>query len=110
MSLRTQGSTLFSAILILVATTVVVQLWLLTFSMETMLSGQFGTLVPAALASTALLLVNAGLMRYVFRFDREAQKDLELPDLPLWMEPHLHLKMDHSLFGPSRVTLVASFL
>ena len=77
MSLRTQGSTLFSAILILVATTVVVQLWLLTFSMEALLRGQFGTLVPAALASTALLLVNAGLLRYVFRFDREAQKDLE---------------------------------
>jgi hypothetical protein len=77
MSLRTQGSTLFSAILILVATTVVMQLWLLTFSMEALLRGQFGTLVPAALASTALLLVNAGLLRYVFRFDREAQKDLE---------------------------------
>ena len=77
MSLRTQGSTLFSAILILVATTVVVQLWLLTFSMEALLRGQFGTLVPAALASTALLLVNAGLLRYVFRFDREAQKDME---------------------------------
>jgi hypothetical protein len=77
MTIRSQGSTLFSAILILVATTVVVQLWLLTFSMEALLRGQFGTLVPAALASTALLVVNAGLLRYVFRFDREAQKDLE---------------------------------
>ena len=77
MTIRSQGSTLFSAILILVATTVVVQLWLLTFSMEALLRGQFGTLIPAALASTALLLVNGGLLRYVFRFDREAQKDLE---------------------------------
>ncbi len=76
MSIRSQGSTLFSAILILVATTVVVQLWLLTFSMEALLRGQFGTLIPAALASTALLLINGGLLRYVFRFDREAQKDL----------------------------------
>ena len=75
MSIRNQGTTLFSAILILVATTVVVQLWLLTFSMEALLSGQFGTLIPAALASTALLLINGGLLRYVFRFDREAQKD-----------------------------------
>ena len=77
MTIRSQGSTLFSAILILVSTTVVVQLWLLTFSMEALLRGQFGTLIPAALASTALLLVNGGLLRYVFRFDREAQKDLE---------------------------------
>jgi hypothetical protein len=76
MSLRTQGTTLFSAILVLVATTVVLQLWLLTFSMEALLRGQFSTLVPAALASTALFAVNAGLVRYVFRFDREARKDM----------------------------------
>jgi hypothetical protein len=75
MSIRSQGSTLFSAILILVATTVVVQLWLLTFSMEALLGGQFGILIPAALASTFLLILNAGLLRYVFRFDREAGKD-----------------------------------
>lgn len=77
MTLRSQGTTLFSAILVLVATTVVLQLWLLTFSMEALLRGHFSTLIPAALASTALLLVNAGLLRYVFRFDREARKDLE---------------------------------
>ena len=76
MTIRSQGATLFSAILILVATTVVVQLWLLTFSMEALLSGQFGTLVPAAIASTALLFINGGLLRYVFRFDREAEKDM----------------------------------
>jgi hypothetical protein len=77
MSLRTQGTTLFSAILVLVATTVVLQLWLLTFSMEALLRGNYSTLIPAALASTTLFLVNAGLLRYVFRFDREAQKDLD---------------------------------
>jgi hypothetical protein len=77
MTVRSQGSTLFSAILILVATTVVVQLWLLTFSMEALLRRQFEVLIPAAVASTVLLLVNVGLLRYVFRFDREAQKDLE---------------------------------
>jgi len=76
MSLRTQGTTLFSAILILVATTVVVQLWLLTFSMEALLRGQFKTLLPAAIASTLLLGINAGLLRYVFRVDRDVQKDL----------------------------------
>jgi formate hydrogenlyase subunit 3/multisubunit Na+/H+ antiporter MnhD subunit len=76
MSLRTQGSALFSAILVLVATTVVLQLWLLTFSMEALLRGQFNTLLPAAIASTLLLAVNGGLLRYVFRFDNEVRKNL----------------------------------
>jgi hypothetical protein len=53
------------------ATTVVVQLWLLTVSMEALLSGAMKTLVPAAAASTVLLFINAGLLRYVFRFDRQ---------------------------------------
>jgi hypothetical protein len=70
---RKQGLTLFSAILVLVASTVVVQLWLLTVSMEALLGGKIGTLVPAAIGSTVLLLINAGLLRYVFRFDREVE-------------------------------------
>lgn len=74
MSVRTQGTTLFTAILILVATTVVLQLWLLTVSTEALLSGQTKTLVPAAAASTLLLLINAGLLRYVFRFDRDLER------------------------------------
>jgi hypothetical protein len=71
MSLRRQGTTLFTAILALVASAVVLQLWLLTVSMEALLSGEYETLVPAAAASTLLLAVNAGLLRYVFRFDRD---------------------------------------
>lgn len=70
MSLRTQGTTLLSAILVLVATTVVLQLWLLTFSMEALLRRNYSTLGPAPVASTALFVLNAGLLRYVFRFDR----------------------------------------
>jgi len=78
MSVRKQGTTLFSAILALGITTVVVQLWLLTVSMEALLDGKFSTLVPAALGSTVLLAINAGLLRYVFRFDHEArQQDQE---------------------------------
>jgi hypothetical protein len=77
MTVRAQGTTLFTAILVLVATTVMLQLWLLTFSMEALLRGHYATLVPAAIASTVLFAVNAGLLRYVFRFDREAQRDLD---------------------------------
>jgi hypothetical protein len=72
MSLRRQGTTLFAAILALVASAVVLQLWLLTVSMEALLRGEYKTLVPAAAGSTLLLAVNAGLVRYVFRFDRDA--------------------------------------
>ena len=71
MSTRQQGTVLFTGILFLVATTVVIQLWLLTVSMEALLSGAMKTLVPSAGASTVLLCVNAGLLRYVFRFDRQ---------------------------------------
>jgi hypothetical protein len=74
MTLRRQGTTLFAAILVLVASAVVLQLWLLTVSMEALLSGQYRTLVPAGGASTLLLAVNAGLLRYVFRFDRDVQR------------------------------------
>jgi hypothetical protein len=63
---------LFAAVLALVATAVVIQLWLLTVSMEALLSGEFKTMVPAAAGSTLLLAVNAGLLRYVFHFDRDA--------------------------------------
>ena len=73
MSVRSQGTTLFAAILVLVASAVVLQLWLLTVSMEALLGGEFKTLVPAAAGSTVLLAVNAGLLRYVFRFDRDVR-------------------------------------
>ena len=74
MSIRSQGTTLFTAILILVATTVVVQLWLLTVSMEALLAHETKTLIPAAIGSSILLFINAGLLRYVFRFDHEVQR------------------------------------
>lgn len=74
MSVRSQGTTLFTAILVLVATTVVVQLWLLTVSMEALLSHESRILIPAAISSTILFAVNAGLLRYVFRFDHDVQR------------------------------------
>jgi hypothetical protein len=74
MSIRTQGTTLFTAILVLVASSVVVQLWLLTVSMEALLAREARILVPAAIGSSVLLLINAGLLRYVFRFDHEVQR------------------------------------
>lgn len=77
MSIRSQGTTLFTAVLVIVAATVVLQLWLLTVAMEFLLAHEFKTLLPAALGSSVLLLINAGLLRYVFRFDAEAQRSIE---------------------------------
>lgn len=77
MSLRSQGTTLFTAVLVIVAASVVLQLWLLTVAMEALLSHEMKTLVPAAIGSTVLLGINAGLLRYVFRFDAETQRSIE---------------------------------
>jgi hypothetical protein len=46
MSIRSQGTTLFAAILVLVASALVLQLWLLTVSMEALRGGEYKTLVP----------------------------------------------------------------
>jgi hypothetical protein len=42
--------------------------------MEALLANETGILIPSALGSTALLIVNAGLLRYVFRFDQDIEK------------------------------------
>ncbi|MEO7794079.1 MAG: DUF6755 family protein [Thermoanaerobaculia bacterium] len=48
---------------------VVLQLWLLTATMNAHLGGDDSVALPAALASFACLLLNAGLLFYVFRLD-----------------------------------------
>jgi uncharacterized membrane protein YeaQ/YmgE (transglycosylase-associated protein family) len=73
MSLPRQGTTLFAALLAFVGSAVVLQLWLLTVSVEALLGGEFKTLVPAAVGSTVLLVINAALLRYVFHFDRDVR-------------------------------------
>ena len=74
METRQQGSTLFSAILVLIATLVVLQLWLLAAALDALLGRQTGVLVPAAIASTALLVMNAGLLWYVVSFDERLRR------------------------------------
>ncbi len=49
---------------------VLLQLWLLTATMNAYLGGDMGVLVPAALASTVCLLLNLGLLRYLWRMER----------------------------------------
>ena len=74
MSRQRQGTVLFTAILVFVATGVVVQLWLLTVSLEAVFRHDAHAAIPAAASSTVLFAINAGLLRYVFRFDRSMKR------------------------------------
>ncbi len=69
METRRQGTTLFSAILTLIATLVIIQLWLVASALEAYLAHQFDILLPAAAASLLLFAVNGGLLLYVLGFD-----------------------------------------
>jgi uncharacterized protein DUF6755 len=74
MSSRSQGTTIFTAIFFLVATCIVLQLWLLTLTTTALLSGETRTVIAAAAGSTLLLLINAGLLRYVYSVDRDLDR------------------------------------
>lgn len=69
-----QGTTLFTAICLLVSLLVVIQLWLLAAVLDAALSGQGELAAPASVASLALFAVNSGLLWYVFDFDRRRRR------------------------------------
>ena len=68
-SRRAQRMTITNGILVFVVLIVVLQLWLLTATMNAYLGGDTAIVVPAALASLACLGLNAGLLGYLFRLD-----------------------------------------
>ncbi len=74
METRQQGATLFSAILVLIGTLVVVQLWILAATVDARLAGTREVLLPAAVASIVLFLVSGGLLLYVFAFDARLRR------------------------------------
>ena len=49
---------------------VVMQLWLLTATMNAFLGGDEGIIWPAALASGGCLLLNLGLLRYLYGLEQ----------------------------------------
>jgi hypothetical protein len=69
METRQQGSTLFSAVLVLIATLVVIQLWLVAAAVDALMARQMTILMPTAIASTILLVLSGGLLWYVVSFD-----------------------------------------
>jgi uncharacterized protein DUF6755 len=67
---REQRSTIVYGMLGFVVILVVLQLWLLTATMNAYLGGDDGVVWPAALASLACFLLNLGLLRYLGRLTR----------------------------------------
>jgi hypothetical protein len=67
---RQERTIIVTGILCIVLTLVLMQLWLLTATMNAWLGGDASVVWPAALASLACFLLNAGLLWYLFRLDQ----------------------------------------
>ena len=67
---RQQRTTILHGMLGFVIVLVILQLWLLTATMNAYLGGDESVIWPAAGASLMCLLLNVGLLRYLFRLDR----------------------------------------
>lgn len=67
---REQRTTVIYGIIAFILVLVILQLWLLTATMNAYLGGDERVIWPAALASIFCLLLNLGLLRYVYRIER----------------------------------------
>jgi uncharacterized protein DUF6755 len=70
---RGQRSTIVNGMLAFVIVLVILQLWLLTATMNAYLGGDRSVIWPAAGASFGCLLLNAGLLRYLYHIERTRQ-------------------------------------
>jgi divalent metal cation (Fe/Co/Zn/Cd) transporter len=71
---REQRTTIVYGMLAFVLIIVILQLWLLTATMNAFLGGDESVIWPAAVASLACFLLNAGLLRYLFRVERQRSR------------------------------------
>jgi hypothetical protein len=69
-----QGVTLLTALCLLIGLLLIIQLWLVSAAVDALLSGERGVLVPSALVSGAIALVNGGLLWYALAFDRQLER------------------------------------
>ena len=67
---RQERTTIVSGILCIVLTLVLMQLWLISATMNAWLGGDESIVWPAALASAGCLLLNVGLLWHLFQLDR----------------------------------------
>jgi hypothetical protein len=66
---RQQRTTIIHGMLAFVLMLVIMQLWLLMATMNAYLGGDESVIWPAAGASVLCLLLNAGLLRYLYHID-----------------------------------------
>ena len=66
---REQKTTIVHGVLCLVLLLVVLQLWLLTATMNAFLGGDEGVVGPASLVSLVVLALNVGLLLHLYRMD-----------------------------------------
>ena len=69
-----RGLTAVDGALALIAILLIVQMWLLTAALETLLAGHPETALPAALVSGVIFLACCGLFLFVRGVDREVRK------------------------------------
>ena len=70
---RKQALSILTVAAALIGVSVVLQLWLLSASLEGVLTGKGDLALPATGASAVLLAVNGGLLAYVLRIDRRVR-------------------------------------
>jgi hypothetical protein len=69
-----QRTTIVYGILCLLLFTTVLQLWLLSATMNAFLGGDEVVIWPAALASLAIFAFNAYLLRFIYRMERRDRR------------------------------------
>lgn len=67
--IRRQRLTIVTGMLVFVMLLVVLQLWLLTASVNAYLGGDRSVVLPALGASGLCLVLNVGLLRYLYRLE-----------------------------------------
>jgi hypothetical protein len=67
---RSQKTPIVFGILSIVLVIVILQLWLLTATMNAFLAGEQAVIVPAAVASLACFALSSGLLVYLYRMER----------------------------------------
>jgi hypothetical protein len=72
---RDQRTTIVYGMLVFVLILLMLQLWLLTATMNAWLGGDDSIVWPAAIVSTACLALNFGLFRYLGRIERTRREE-----------------------------------
>ncbi len=70
---REQRTTIIYGVLCLVLIVAVLQLWLLTATMNAYLGGDGSVIWPAAGVSLVCLMLNLSLLRYLYKMDRASR-------------------------------------